>query len=67
MPIIIKFAGLLEKHNLSHRKFAKITGIRHPTISAMCNNEVKQIPLENLDTICKYFDCSIQDILEYKK
>jgi putative transcriptional regulator len=65
--IIVKLAQVLEERNISHREFSRLTGIRHPTISAMCNNTVKHIPLENLFSICTFLDCEITDILELKK
>lgn len=65
--VIIKLSNLLEEKKLTHREFSRLTGIRHPTVSAMCNNNVKHIPLDNLDIICKVLECDITDILELKK
>jgi putative transcriptional regulator len=65
--ITLKLASILEERKISHREFSRLTGIRHPTISAMCNNTVKHIPLDNLNTICNFLECNITDILDYKK
>lgn len=67
MYVSIKLNELLKERNLSHRQFAKMTGIRHPTISQMANNETKSIPLTNLAKICEVLECDITDVLELKK
>ncbi|MEC1778385.1 helix-turn-helix transcriptional regulator [Schinkia azotoformans] len=62
MEVIIKLDKLLKEKNMSQREFAKITGIRHPTISAMCNNTAQQIPIKNIKSICKVLE--IDDLNE---
>ena len=64
MKIHIKLSQILDQRGISHRKFAQMTGIRHPSISAYCNNEVKHMPLDSLAIICKTLDCQITDILQ---
>jgi putative transcriptional regulator len=64
MKIRIKLAAMLDEKKISHREFSRMTGVRHPTISDMCNNQVKQIPLDNLAKICGVLECQITDILE---
>ena len=64
MKIHIKLAEILESRNISHREFSRLTGIRHPTISALCNNDVKHLPLDNLAKICETLECEITDILK---
>lgn len=63
--IVIKLAALLEQRGISHREAARQSGIRHPTISEMCANKSKSFPKENLDALCKTFDCKLSDIIEY--
>ncbi|WP_062105206.1 helix-turn-helix domain-containing protein [Bacillus niameyensis] len=67
MYIHIKLNEILEDKKLSHREFSRMTGIRHPSISEMCNNQTKRIPLENLAKICEILDCEITDVLELRK
>jgi putative transcriptional regulator len=66
MYIYINLGKKLEEKGISHREFARRTGIRHPTISALCNNTVKQVPLENLVAICVELECDPGDLLELK-
>lgn len=64
MRVQLKLQDRLDERNLSHREFSRISGIRHPTISDMCNNVTKSIPLDNLAKICEVLKCDITDILE---
>ncbi len=67
MCVNVKLNTILEERNISHREFGRMTGIRHPTISDLSNNNSKQISFKNLYKICKALDCEITDILELKK
>jgi putative transcriptional regulator len=65
--VIIKLESLLKEKEMSQRELSRQTGIRHPTISEMCLNTSKSLPVENLNRICDVLECTISDILEYKK
>lgn len=63
--IKIKLESLIEKAGINARRLHLDTHIRYNTISDMLINDVKQIPLENLDILCEYFNCNVSDIIEY--
>jgi putative transcriptional regulator len=65
--IIIKLSTVLNEANISQRELSRRTGIRQPTISEMCLNKAKSLPVENLDKICSELDCELSDIIEYRK
>ncbi|MBY0011510.1 helix-turn-helix domain-containing protein [Paenibacillus typhae] len=65
--IIIKLDSLLKSKGISQRELARKTGIRHPTISEMCLNTSRSLPIDNLNKICIELDCDLSDIIEYKK
>lgn len=67
MKVNIKLNSLLEDKGISHRELSRLAGIRHPSISEMCNNTTKRIPLDNLAKICEVLNCEITDILELQK
>lgn len=67
MYVHIKLNELLEQKRISHRELSRMTGIRHPSISEMCNNQTKRLPLDNLAKICEVLQCDITDILELRK
>lgn len=54
---------LLAERNMTQRQLAEKTGIRPPTISALCNNTLKRIPFEVIDKICSALDCEPSDLL----
>lgn len=54
---------LLAERNMTQKQLAEETGIRPPTISALCNNTLKRIPLDVIDKICTALDCEPSDLL----
>ena len=64
---MIKFSVkvMLAKRNMTQKDLAEKTGIRPPTISAICVGTVKHLPVEALDKICKVLDCQPSDLMEY--
>lgn len=67
MNVVIKLAELLEDKRISHRELSRMTGIRHPSISEMCNNSTERLPLRNLAVICEVLECEITDILKLER
>ncbi|MFE8697989.1 helix-turn-helix domain-containing protein [Cytobacillus sp. FJAT-53684] len=65
--IFIKLDELLKQKGISQREFSRRTGIRQPTISEMCLNKSKSLPVENLNLICIELDCKIEELIEFKK
>ena len=61
MKLHIKMAEI----KITQKELSQLTGIRQPTISAYCNEKYTMIPKEHLDILCKFFSCSIENIIEY--
>ena len=57
--------ALLADANMTQKELAEATGIRPPTISAICLGTIKQFPVGALDKICEVLHCQPGDILEY--
>ena len=55
----------LAEKEMTQKELAERTGIRPPTISALCTGTIKRIPVEALDEICKVLDCQPADLMEY--
>ena len=66
MAIAIKLKRALALVEMSQKELADKTGIRPPTISALCTNSAKHIPIDVLDKICTVLNCQPGDILEHK-
>ncbi len=52
---------------MTQKELAEKTGVRPPTISAICTGTIKHLPVDVLDKICSALDCSPGDIIEYVK
>ena len=55
----------MAEHRVNMRELHEATGIRKATISAYYNDTYKQISKEHLDELCKYFECSLSELIEY--
>lgn len=60
-----KLKVMLAIREMTQKDLAEKTGIRPPTVSAICTGNVKQYPMYALDKICEVLDCQPGDILEY--
>ena len=65
--IKFKVKVLLAMREMTQKELAERTGIRPPTVSAICTGTVKHLPVDALDKICKVLDCLPGDLLEYVK
>lgn len=55
----------LAEKRLTQKRLSELTGIRLPTISAYCTDTFKMIPKEHIDILCKFFNCNVEDLIEY--
>jgi putative transcriptional regulator len=46
---------------------ARDIDVHRNTITLLYYEKAKKIDLEVLNRLCKYFDCGVQDILEYRE
>ena len=53
------------QRGMTQKELAERTGIRPPTISAICVGSVKHLPVEALDKICAVLECQPADLMEY--
>ena len=65
--IKFKVKVMLAKREMTQKDLAEKTGIRPPTISAICTNTVKHLPVDALDKICTVLDCQPADLIEHIK
>ena len=67
MEVVIALDNLLREKGISQRELSRLTKIRLASINEMCQNQTKQLPLDNLAKICEALDCQITDVLELGK
>ena len=65
--INMKLQHFLDEQKISRRELSRQVNIRQSTINDYCNNTFKSISKENLEKLCKHFECSVNDLIEYKK
>lgn len=57
----------LAMRDMTQKELAERTGIRPPTISAICTGTIKHLPVEALDKICTVLECQPGDLIEFIK
>ena len=67
VEIVIKFRlkVLLAMNEMTQMQLSEKTGVRQPTISAICTGSAKHLPVDVLDKICTVLNCQPGDIMEY--
>lgn len=63
--IKLKVKVMLAMRDMTQKELAEKTGIRPPTISALCTNSAKHLPIDVLDKICAVLECQPSDLIEY--
>ncbi len=58
---------LMGERKLRIADLARAIEVNRSTITLLYYEKAKRIELEVLDKLCRYFDCKISDILEYKE
>ena len=65
--IKFKVMVMLAMREMTQKQLAEKTGIRPPTVSAICTGSIKHLPVDALDKICEVLDCQPADLMEYVK
>ena len=63
--IKFKVKVMLAMREMTQKELAEKTGIRPPTVSAICTGTVKHLPIDALDKICAVLNCQPSDLIEY--
>lgn len=61
-----KIKELLEKNKMSRYKLEQYTSLSYRRINDYYFNRVEFIKVEELDELCRLFNCNTQDIVEFK-
>lgn len=54
-----------EDRRITMTEISENTGINRVTLSKMVNQKGYSTVTDNLDKLCEYFDCKLEDIAEY--
>ena len=63
--IKFKVKVMLAINEMTQKELAEKTGIRPPTVSAICTGAVKHLPVEAQNKICAVLNCQPADLMEY--
>lgn len=54
-----------EGRRVTLTELSEVTGINRVTLSKMVNHRGYNTVTDNIDQLCKFFDCKVGDIMEY--
>ena len=63
--IKLRVKVMLAMREMTQKELALRTGVRPPTVSALCTGAAKHIPVDVLDKFCEVLNCQPGDIMEY--
>jgi putative transcriptional regulator len=63
--IRMKLHIFIAESGLTQEELSKRTGIRQASISGYVSNTFKHIVREHLDSLCDYFHCSVEELVEH--
>ncbi|MEG0486291.1 MAG: helix-turn-helix transcriptional regulator [Oscillospiraceae bacterium] len=63
--IKINLSKLLGEQRIKQADLSRATGIRKATISNIYNESVNSLTLKQLNSICKYLNCTVGELFEY--
>jgi len=64
--IKFKVKVMLALREMTQKELAEKTGIRPPTVSAICTGAVKHLPVDALNKICEVLNCQPADLRKYE-
>ncbi len=65
--IIIHLQELLDNSGLSKNKFCQRAELQRSQLNGYLNNTITRLDVDVLIRICNTLNCSISDLLEYRK
>ena len=63
---LFKLKSIMSKNKISINKFMRDTNTDFKVIKRIMTGDLVKIDIFVLARICDYFDCKIEDIIEYK-
>ena len=65
MPIKSKLSILMGTHRYKMQDVFEKTGLARTTIANLYYDRTQRIDYDTLDKLCKLFDCSVGDVIEF--
>jgi putative transcriptional regulator len=67
MELKFKLKQLLQERGITQSQLCIDTKISRPTIGRLYNNNCESVHLSTLETLCEYFDCELQELIDFEK
>jgi putative transcriptional regulator len=67
MTLRIHVSDWLGKMKMTQKELADLTDIRPATISAMYHETIKRIEIDQIEALCRVFECQPGDIFTYER
>lgn len=67
MAIHCKLSTLMGKKRYNIQDVYESTGLSRGTISNLYHDKMQRVDYETLSKLCKLFECSVGDLLEYRE
>ena len=64
---LFKLGDLLDKNNISINKLMRDTNTDFKVLKRLMTGELVRIDIFVMVRLCDYFECNIEDIIEYRK
>lgn len=65
--IILKLNEVMGRKRLKASEVVEMTGLARNTVIELYHGRSKRVDLETLDKLCKTLNCSLDEIMEYRK
>ncbi|BDF59794.1 transcriptional regulator [Christensenellaceae bacterium] len=65
--IVLKVNQVMDQKKIARNKLAKLTDVRFEVIDRLYKGNLERVDLDILARVCFVLDCSISDVLEFKK
>lgn len=63
LKVLVAEKSLRDRRQLGIRTVAKEAGVSVSTVQRLMNNTMRRVPLDDLGSLCTYFNCDVGDIL----
>lgn len=63
--IVVKLYDLVWRNKVRGYQIAEATGLSTATISKLMQGENIDVKLSTINKLCKFFNCTLSDIIEY--
>jgi putative transcriptional regulator len=68
MKISTRLEDLMWENRIkSINQLSELTGITRNTLTKLKNNDSKGVNFETIETLCKFFNCSINDLFQLER